>query len=93
MIKNRKINIIAEAGVNHNGSLKMAKEMIDVAAECGADYVKFQTFKAENLVTKSAEKAVYQKNFTNSEESQYEMIKRLEINKEDHIELISHCKK
>ena len=62
--------IIAEAGVNHNGSIKTARKMIDIAAEAGADYVKFQTFKAETLVTQNADKAEYQKNVTDNNESQ-----------------------
>ena len=68
---------IAEAGVNHNGSIKLAKELITTAAESGADAVKFQTFKAENLVSKTAEKAEYQKKTTDSLESQFDMIKKL----------------
>jgi len=66
--------IIAEAGVNHNGDVNLAKKLIDVAKEAGADAVKFQTFKAEELATSSAEKAGYQKETTPSEESQYDMI-------------------
>ncbi len=89
----KKTIIIAEAGVNHNGSLKSAKKLIDVAVEAGADYVKFQTFKTEFVVSKKAKKAEYQKQTTNSEESQYEMIKKLELNKEAHVELIKYCKK
>ena len=76
--------IIAEAGVNHNGSISIAKQLIDVAAEAGADFVKFQTFKAKKLVTKSAEKANYQKTLTNKLESQFEMIKKLELNRSAH---------
>ena len=67
--------IIAEAGVNHNGSIDIAKKMIDLAVSARIDYVKFQTFKAEALVTHTAEKAVYQKELTNAGESQFEMIK------------------
>ena len=74
------IRIIAEAGVNHNGSLEMAKRLVDAAAEAGADYVKFQTFKAENLVTGNASKAEYQKKNTGeSEESQLAMLRKLEL--------------
>lgn len=83
--------IIAEAGVNHNGSVQKAKEMIDVAKDAGADYVKFQTFFAKNLVTSSAEKAEYQKKSTSASESQYEMIEKLELNKNDHFEIVEHC--
>jgi N,N'-diacetyllegionaminate synthase len=84
--------IIAEAGVNHNGSIKLAKKLIDVAAEAGADFVKFQTFKAETLVTQSAEKAEYQKRLTGADETQFEMIKNLELDRAAHEELIDYCK-
>ena len=83
--------IIAEAGVNHNGSIKLAKELIDVAVESGADAVKFQTFKAEKLVTKTAEKAAYQKKTTDVSESQFDMIKRLELDLSAHKELLNYC--
>jgi len=83
--------IIAEAGVNHNGDLEIAKKLIDVAAEAGADYVKFQTFKADNLVTGYAKKAEYQKNNSKANETQYEMIKKLELTPEDHSILINHA--
>jgi len=75
--------IIAEAGVNHNGDVNLARKLIDVAKEAGADAVKFQTFKAEEVVTRSAEKARYQKETTPSEQSQYDMIKKLELSGED----------
>ena len=83
--------IIAEAGVNHNGDLKMAKQLIDTAAEAGADLVKFQSFKASSLVTRLAEKADYQNQNTNNKESQYEMLCQLELSTEMHDELISYC--
>jgi len=83
--------IIAEAGVNHNGSVELAKKLIDVACEAGVDAVKFQTFKTENLVSKNAEKADYQKETTDSEESQFDMIKKLELDVDTHYELISYC--
>jgi len=83
--------IIAEAGVNHNGSIDLAKKLIDVASAAGADAVKFQTFKADNLATKKAQKAVYQKENTDKEESQFDMLKKLELNIEAHKELISYC--
>lgn len=83
--------IIAEAGVNHNGSLDMAKQLIDVAAECGADAVKFQTFKAEHLVTQSAKQADYQTANTGKQESQFDMLKRLELSETDHHELVDYC--
>lgn len=83
--------VIAEAGVNHNGSLELAKRLVDVAVEAGADAVKFQTFKADKLVSKRAQKADYQKQTTSAGESQYEMIKKLELDKDAHRELIRHC--
>ena len=83
--------IIAEAGVNHNGSLKLAYKLIDVAAESGANGVKFQTFNAENLVSKNTQKAEYQKNTTNPLESQYAMLKRLELDFTSHKKLIKYC--
>ena len=85
--------IIAEAGVNHNGSIATAKKLIDVAANAGADLVKFQTFRAENLVTKKAEKAEYQKNITGKSETQFEMIKKLELDRFSHKQLINYCNK
>jgi len=84
--------IIAEAGVNHNGSIELAKKLINVASEAGVDAVKFQTFKAENLVSKSAQKADYQKETTDQKESQFDMIKRLELDVDTHKELIKYCK-
>ena len=84
--------IIAEAGVNHNGDLEIARRLINIAAEAGADLVKFQTFKAEKLVTPMAKKANYQIQATGQVESQYEMLKRLELTREMHIKLIDHCK-
>jgi N,N'-diacetyllegionaminate synthase len=87
-----KVFIIAEAGVNHNGSLELAKKLIDVAVVSGADAVKFQTFKAEKLVSKNAQKADYQKQTTDTTESQFDMIKKLELDMDTHKELISYCK-
>lgn len=83
--------IIAEAGVNHNGQLDLAKKLIEVAANAGADYIKFQTFKADNLVSRDALKAEYQKKLTGKSESQYEMIKKLELSKDDHFQLKHFC--
>ena len=90
---NNKTLIIAEAGVNHNGEIKLAKKLIDEASHSGADYIKFQTFKAETLVTKKAKKAEYQEKLTAGKESHYDMIKKLELNRDDHFELIRYCKK
>lgn len=86
------IFIIAEAGVNHNGSVALAKKLIDVAVEAGVDAVKFQTFKTENLVSKNAQKANYQKETTDKEESQFNMIKKLELDINTHHDLIAYCK-
>lgn len=83
--------IIAEAGVNHNGSLGLAMKLIDAAAEAGADAVKFQTFRADRIVSKSAGKAEYQIGTTDISESQYEMLRKLEIDREAHRELIAYC--
>lgn len=88
----RKVLIIAEAGVNHNGDLLIARKLIEAAADSGADYVKFQTFKAENLVTKSAKKAKYQvKNINDGDSSQFQMLKNLEMPYEWHFELRDHA--
>lgn len=86
--------IIAEAGVNHNGSIELAKLLIDEAVESGVDYIKFQTFKSENLVTKTAKQADYQKkNIGDSDNSQYHMLKKFELSEEQHFELIEYCNK
>ena len=76
--------ILAEAGVNHNGDIDLAKKLIDVASEAGVDAVKFQTFKAEKLVSKNAKKAEYQIKNTEEKETQFDMIKRLELDEETH---------
>lgn len=83
--------IIAEAGVNHNGSILLAKKLIDAASAAGADAVKFQTFKAESLLSKNAQKADYQKQITDPAESQFDMIKKLELDEASHKELIFYC--
>lgn len=88
-----KVFIIAEAGVNHNGSIETAKKLVDEAVLAGADAVKFQTFKAENLVCRNARKADYQMETTDSTESQFDMLKKLELTAEMHRELIEYCKK
>ena len=85
--------VIAEAGVNHNGDSSLAKEMIDAAAGAGADAVKFQTFKAERLASRTAPKAGYQLKHTDAAESQFHMLKRLEISEKVHVELMEYCKK
>jgi N-acetylneuraminate synthase len=84
--------VIAEAGVNHNGSLDMARKLIDIAAEAGADAVKFQTFKAERMISRHAAKADYQKCTTGAAESQLEMVRRLELDKAAHQDLIEHAR-
>lgn len=86
--------IIAEAGVNHNGSIDIAKQLVDKAVEAGVDIIKFQTFKADKLVSKSAKQAEYQKKNigTNSDDSQYNMLKKLELSEQDHQELMAYCK-
>jgi N,N'-diacetyllegionaminate synthase len=87
-----KVIIIAEAGVNHNGDIQVAKKLIDVAVDAGVDYVKFQTFKADSLVSKSAKKAEYQSvNINDGDDSQYAMLKNLELSHENHLELMSYC--
>jgi len=88
-----KVIIIAEAGVNHNGSMEQAKKLIDVAAEAGVDFVKFQTFKADKLVTKEAKRAAYQDANTGTSDSQYEMLKKLELSESQHKSLIDYCDK
>ena len=88
----RKVIIIAEAGVNHNGDMDLAKALIDAAADAGVDYVKFQTFSAEKLVSKDAKKADYQsRNIGDDNDSQFEMLKSLELSPEQHLELIAYC--
>jgi N-acetylneuraminate synthase len=86
------VYIIAEAGVNHNGQIELAKKLIDVAKASGADAVKFQTFKANQLVTRAAKKANYQLKHTDANESQYEMIKKLELSLEEHLLLKEYSK-
>ncbi|WP_373519497.1 N-acetylneuraminate synthase [Pricia sp.] len=91
-MKNKTV-IIAEAGVNHNGDMALAKKLIDVAAEAGVDYVKFQTFNSKKLVSKSAQKADYQiKNTKDATDTQLVMLQRLELSKDQHFELIAYCK-
>lgn len=85
--------IIAEAGVNHNGDIELARKLVDIAKEAGSDAVKFQTFKAERIVTKDAKKAAYQMQTTGSSQSQYEMIKGLELNEDDFKSLAAYSKR
>jgi N-acetylneuraminate synthase/N,N'-diacetyllegionaminate synthase len=85
--------VVAEAGVNHNGDIGLAKKLVNVAKDARADAVKFQAFKAENVVVKDAEKAEYQKETTGSEESQYGMIKKLELTEEGFRELAGYAKR
>ena len=88
-----KIFIIAEAGVNHNGNMELAKKLIDAAVEAKVDAIKFQTFKTELCISKNAKKAEYQvENTGNAKESQFEMVKKLELTSQNHCELISYCK-
>lgn len=89
----KKIIIIAEAGVNHNGDLNLAKKLVQEAAYAGADYVKFQSFDTEDIVTKDAKQASYQEKNTKTKQSQYDMLKKLELDKKAHIELIKECEK
>ena len=90
---NEPVFIVAEAGVNHNGNVALGKKLIDLAKDAGADAVKFQTFKTEKVVTRYAEKAGYQKETTDSNESQYNMIKKLELKDEEFRELYDYTKK
>ena len=83
--------IIAEAGVNHNGDIETAKRLIDVASDAGVDYVKFQTFKANKIVTRQAKRADYQNENTKNLDTQYEMLKKLELNEDSHHLLIKYC--
>lgn len=89
----QKVYIIAEAGVNHNGSLDLAKKMVDVAVKAGADAIKFQSFVAEGLVRKNAPKAEYQVSTTDDNETQFKMLKKMELNVANHYELLEYCQR
>jgi len=89
----KRVLIIAEAGVNHNGDISMAKKLVDIASDAGADFVKFQTFSADRLVVETALKAEYQKITTDVLESQQNMLRKLELTEEMHHELIEHCRR
>ena len=85
--------IIAEIGPNHNGSLNLSKKLIKSAKLCGADYVKFQTYKTENIIIKNAKKANYQIKNTNNNDNQFKMLKKLELNKNNFLDLHKYSKK
>lgn len=91
--KKNNVFVIAEIGVNHSGKLSLAKKMIDQAKRCGADAVKFQTYIAQNLATKSTKKVKYQLKNSKKKETHYQMLKSLELSKENHIKLFKYCKK
>ena len=92
-LKKDKTIIIAEAGVNHNGKIRLAKKLIDVASKSGADYVKFQTFDVDNLILKNTKTALYQKRNLKSNISQYSILKKYQLSENDHKELINYSKK
>ena len=93
LVKKNKVLIIAEAGINHNGDLKIAKKLIDVCKKIGADAIKFQTFKAENVISKFAKKLNYQKNEKNDNQSQLEMLKSVELSNKEFLKLKKYCEK
>ena len=92
-LKNNKTIIIAEAGVNHNGSIPMAKKLIKVASKAGADYIKFQTFDVDHLILKNTKTAAYQKKNLKKNISQYSMLKKYQLSNQNHKKLIDFSKK
>lgn len=92
-LKKIKTIVIAEAGVNHNGNINLAKKLIDVASKSGADYVKFQTFDVDHLIHKNTKTAIYQKQNLNNDISQYSMLKQYQLSYKHHKQLINYTKK
>ena len=92
-LKNKNTIIIAEAGVNHNGSIRLAKKLVDIASKAKADYIKFQSFNVDNLVIKKTKTAEYQKKNLRSNISQYDMLKNYQLSFQNHIEIINYTKK
>ena len=92
-MRKNKVIVIAEIGVNHNGSISLAKKLINIAKKSGANYVKFQTFKTENLVCKNAKVAQYQRNNIGKKSNQFKVLKELELSDNDHKEIIKFCNK
>ncbi len=92
-MRKNKTTIIAEAGINHNGNIKIAKKLVDVAKISGANYIKFQTFKTENLVCKNTKTAKYQKKYGEKKETQFNLLKKLEFSQTNHKKIIQHCKR
>lgn len=93
MIKKNKTIIIAEAGVNHNGNIGLALKLVDTAAKAKADYIKFQTYNAKDLVQKKVGLAKYQKENLNKSSSQYQLLKKFELSASNHLRIIKRCKK
>ena len=93
LLKNKSTIIIAEAGVNHNGNINLAKKLIDIASKSGADYVKFQTFDVDNLLLKKTKSASYQRKNLKSSISQYSILKKYQLSEKDHEILIKYSKK
>ena len=92
-MKKNKTIIIAEIGVNHNGNIKLAKKLVDVAKKSGVNYVKFQTFKAENLVCRNAKTVKYKTDNVKKKQTQFNLLKKLELSENDHKKIIQYCKK